>query len=121
MKKIAAAILITRDNRVILQRRTKDDRTKPNMLALFGGHMENGETPDQTVKREISEETSLVEPTFSKLAEQHWYVVKVDTTDFEVYEGAGAEVFRLEEALARTDLSYSTRYALERLKYDRKL
>jgi len=121
MKKISATILITRNGDVVLQRRTKDDVTKPNMLALFGGHMEKGESPSQTIKREISEETSLKELTFKKLAEQHWYVARIDKADFQVYEGAGAEAFTLEDALARTDLSYSTRYALERLKYDNEL
>jgi 8-oxo-dGTP pyrophosphatase MutT (NUDIX family) len=121
MKKISAAILITRDGNVVLQRRTKDDLTKPGMLALFGGHMEEEETPDQAIEREISEETSLKKLVFEKLAEQHWYVARIDEADFNVYEGAGAEVFTLESALARTDLSYSTRYALERLKYENRL
>lgn len=119
MKKIAAAILITKDSKVVLQRRTDDDPFKPNKLALFGGHMEGNETPDEAVERELGEETSLGKLEFTLLAEQHWYVASVDDANFEVYEGAGAESFDLDEALARDDLSFSTRYALERLKYDR--
>jgi mutator protein MutT len=121
MKQIAAAVLLTPDGRVILQRRTKDDLTKPNKLALFGGHIEADETPEQAILRELKEETSLKSFNLKKLAEQHWYIASVDSSTFDVYEGAGAEVFTIDEALAHPDITYSTRYALERLKYDRSL
>ncbi|HJP81603.1 MAG TPA: NUDIX domain-containing protein [Candidatus Saccharimonadales bacterium] len=121
MKQIAAAILLAPDGHVILQRRTEDDLTKPNKLALFGGHMEEGETPGQTIDRELKEETSLTSFDLEKLAEQHWYVASVGSSTFTVYEGAGAEIFTVDEALAHPDITYSTRYALERLKYDRPL
>lgn len=120
-KRTTGAILLTEDGKVVLQRRTADDPHKPNKLALFGGHMEDNESPQACIARELEEETSLRNLAFKELAEQHWYTAAIESDNFAVYEGVGAESFTLEEALARDDLSFSTRYALERLKYDRKL
>ncbi len=121
MKRVAAVVFVTEDGKVVLQRKTKDHPTKSDMLALFGGQIEGGETAEQAIKREVNEETSLPTPLFEKIAEQHWYVAKVPSGDFEDHEGAGAETFDIDEALARNDLTYSTRYALERLKYESKI
>jgi len=114
-------VLVTSDGKVVLQRKTADHPTKANQLALFGGHIENGETPEQALQRELKEETSLPGLKVRKIAEQHWYVADIESADFEVYEGAGAETFTIAEALGRDDLTYSTRYAVERLMYDRNI
>jgi 8-oxo-dGTP diphosphatase len=121
MKRTVSVVFITKSGKVVLQRRTKDHPTKPGMLTLFGGHIEADETPDQTIAREISEETSLPELTLAKIAEQHVYIAEIEDTPFEVYEGAGAESLSIEEALKRDDITLSTRYALERIVYDHHL
>lgn len=44
---------------VVLQRRDKKTNVSPGMLGLFGGHIEAGESPEEAMKRELAEETSL--------------------------------------------------------------
>ncbi|HEU5121430.1 MAG TPA: NUDIX domain-containing protein [Candidatus Saccharimonadales bacterium] len=44
---------------VVLQRRDRKTNVSPGMLGLFGGHIEAGESPEEAMKRELSEETSL--------------------------------------------------------------
>lgn len=55
-----AAVILHQDGRVLLQHR--DDRPDiawPGHWALFGGHMEAEETPEQAALREIEEELGL--------------------------------------------------------------
>ena len=41
---------------VYLQKREKDRKVLPDHFAFFGGRIEEGETPEQTLEREIQEE-----------------------------------------------------------------
>jgi 8-oxo-dGTP pyrophosphatase MutT (NUDIX family) len=55
-----AAVILYREGRVLLQHR--DDKPEivwPNHWAIFGGHIEDGETPEQAALREIEEELGL--------------------------------------------------------------
>lgn len=45
---------------VFLQKRTKDAPNYPDMFGFFGGAAEDGETPDEALKREIKEELNIV-------------------------------------------------------------
>ncbi len=64
---VAIAILY-QENKFLMQLRDNIPTiVYPNYWALFGGHMEPGETPDVTVKREILEEIGYdLPPTFSE-------------------------------------------------------
>ncbi len=63
---VAIAILY-QENKFLMQLRDNIPTiVYPNHWALFGGHMEPGETPDVTVKREILEEIGYIPSTFSK-------------------------------------------------------
>lgn len=44
------------DFEFFLQRRSKDARKNPDMLGVFGGGLEENETPEQALVREIREE-----------------------------------------------------------------
>jgi 8-oxo-dGTP diphosphatase len=126
--KVAAALLILPDGRVVLQRRSKDAAISAGKLGFFGGHVEPGETSDAAIKREMAEETSLDVEQLSlecmrelNLSAQvtgnddvHFdvYRARVANGDFGVYEGDGAEVYSISEALARDDLTASARTVL---------
>lgn len=49
-------MILTADNRVLLQQRPKDWRTYPGYISTFGGKVEIDETPTQAIIREIQEE-----------------------------------------------------------------
>lgn len=55
-----AGVILYRGGRVLLQHR--DDRPDirwPGAWAIFGGHVEPGETPEEAARREIEEEVGL--------------------------------------------------------------
>lgn len=49
-------LVVTKDNKIILQRRGDNWQRFPGYLTLFGGQIENGETPMQALIRELNEE-----------------------------------------------------------------
>jgi 8-oxo-dGTP pyrophosphatase MutT (NUDIX family) len=119
------------DGRIILQRRTKDAPYGAGLLGIFGGWVEEGETVDECLIREIKEETSLnvealtIKPLtdfiipasedFDK--DRHFYLYECDVSslDFEVYEGDGAEAFTLSELKNRSDLTASASFAFNNI------
>ena len=68
------AMLTLRDStgRLLLQHRTKNSPVLPDHWSFFGGGIEDGETPKQSLKREIKEELGidLKKPRFFKRYEQ---------------------------------------------------
>lgn len=55
---VCAAIMI-RDGCILLTKRSATRRWFPGVWGLPGGHHESGETLDQTLKRELSEELGI--------------------------------------------------------------
>lgn len=49
-------IVLTHDNRILLQYQPDNWRTFPGMVATFGGHIESTESPLNTIVRELNEE-----------------------------------------------------------------
>jgi 8-oxo-dGTP diphosphatase len=49
-------LVLSQDNKIVLQRRDDDCPTFPGALATFGGGIEQGETPIQALVRELKEE-----------------------------------------------------------------
>lgn len=119
------------DNRIVLQRRTQDAPYGAGKLGIFGGWLEENETPLEGLKREIVEETSLdlslldikfltdlSMPASSDFPQnRHFYLYSTKITDmrFEVYEGDGAEAFSLEEIHQRQDLTGSAEFVFAKL------
>lgn len=52
-------ILVDDHGRIAMQLREHDRELNPDRWSVFGGHIENGEKPDQAAIREISEELSV--------------------------------------------------------------
>ena len=65
MKSIAQVFLFDRSNRLLIYLRDdKRDIPFPNCWDFFGGHVEEGETPDQALLREVKEELGIELETF---------------------------------------------------------
>lgn len=129
MVHISAILLTLPDGKIVFQRRGKDASVSPGLLGFFGGHVEEGETYDEAMIRELGEETSLDINALSwgfvqdfspviktvKNVKIHLYWAEIPNADFEVYEGDGAEVYTKAEALKRNDLAPAPRYVLENI------
>jgi ADP-ribose pyrophosphatase YjhB (NUDIX family) len=119
------------DGKFVLQRRTKDAPYGAGLLGIFGGWVEEGEAVTECLIREIKEETSLntddleiksitdfvipASEDFDK--DRHFYLYEglIDSLDFEVYEGDGAEAFTISEISERSDLTASAKYTVDHI------
>jgi 8-oxo-dGTP diphosphatase len=126
----AMAVVISPAGVVLHHRDDKPWIPHPGCWSLFGGAVEQGETPEQTVVRELEEELGLTEVEFRPL----WRVVDKGgdgrvLTIFEartllgpdqmtLNEGQGLEAFDLDQAL-RQKLAPFCRRVLTRLATDR--
>lgn len=55
------AVLVNDHGEILLLRRARDDDFAPGLWGLPGGHIHAGETPDETIHRELAEETGVEE------------------------------------------------------------
>jgi 8-oxo-dGTP diphosphatase len=56
-KHLADVVILTSQNKLLLQHRPLTWQTSPGRVNLFGGHVEFGEQPIEAAAREINEET----------------------------------------------------------------
>lgn len=119
------------DGRVVLQRRTKDAPYAPGKLGIFGGWVEKDESVTECLIREIKEETSLnteklnirqvtdfiIPRSADFFKDRHFYLFMgdIDTLNFEVYEGDGAEAIEPRNAIKRNDLTGSAQYTFRNI------
>ena len=104
LKQYAGALLLTPEGKVIMQQRdNKPGIMNPGQITTFGGAVEEGETPDRAIIRELKEELSLdyLQPELYKVfnktlaihgedREMHIYLVhNVNPGDLSIHEGAG--------------------------------
>jgi 8-oxo-dGTP diphosphatase len=53
----AGAVIVDDEGRIFVQRRSADRKLFPNCWDIVGGHVEPGETVDEALHREVTEET----------------------------------------------------------------
>jgi mutator protein MutT len=57
---IVSVVLINKRNEVLLLKRSLKSKSNPGLWGLPGGHIKNGETPQEALIREVVEETSVI-------------------------------------------------------------
>jgi 8-oxo-dGTP diphosphatase len=105
---ISAKALIHQDGRYLLQHRDNDPKIwHPDHWGLFGGELDDGETPKQGLVRELEEELDLraqkpryLFPWYPRpRATIHIFLVQLDIpiSCLELREGVGMDLFSLKE------------------------
>ena len=73
-EEVALFLLYDSENRFLLQHRTKDAERAPDYWALFGGGIEEGETPEMAVKRESFEEIQFSLKSPKLILKEEFYI-----------------------------------------------
>ncbi len=90
------SFVLIKDAEVLLETRAKKKDTDPSVIAIPGGHMEAGETPQQALFRELKEELNVVPTSFAYLCSLyhpttelqliHYYVIAKWNGEIECHE-----------------------------------
>ena len=123
MKRKGCSILFINDqNEILLFKR--DDIPSipyPGMWDIPGGHVEEGETPEQCIVREMKEEMNLELEAFylfsvmefdDRIEYTFWKRANLDIKNIELKEGQCLRWFKEDEA-KRTDLAYGFNEIIE--------
>lgn len=116
-KVVAVCILYNVEGKMLLEHRSNIRKSFPGYWALFGGRIEEGEKPEQAVRREIKEELGydLKAPVFlmiQDLGENSKKYVFAEQYDglgqftLDPYESQGYGWFTLEETKALKAISH---------------
>lgn len=65
--KVCALGILLKDKRILLGKRAKHRVSYPNLWDMIGGHCEKGETPTQTLIRELEEEIGVTPVRFEQI------------------------------------------------------
>lgn len=84
MRNIVNAILI-RDDKVLLARRSAHRKVYPNCWSFPGGHVEEKETMEEALSREVAEEIGVKVLNFCRIAELYDPAGKVEPATFHIY------------------------------------
>ena len=65
--KVCALGILFKNGKILLGKRSKHRRSYPNVWDMIGGHCETGETPEQTLIRELQEEIGVTPTVFEQI------------------------------------------------------
>ena len=119
----AGIILLNRNNEVLLLLRdNKIDIPFPNMWDIPGGKVEDGESPEQALRREMTEEMSIKNlgeiNLFKILTSENitdnifWKRLNLNLEEIDLKEGQRIEYFNLER-IRKTKLAFNYNEVLE--------
>jgi 8-oxo-dGTP pyrophosphatase MutT (NUDIX family) len=109
---IVKVLFVNRENEILLQQREEGDWT------LFGGHVEQGETNEEAIVREVKEELDYDLSFFTRIeqiTDRTWYLAYMEKPldALTLGEGISFGFFNYEDA-QRLPLTENTRGLLER-------
>jgi mutator protein MutT len=126
------SFLLIKDEKVLLEKRTGSRSSDPGMVNIPGGHMEQDESQEDTLIRELEEELSIKPKSYRHLCslyhptselqlihyyvvscwhgeinaleaeEVNWFDLKEAPVEIEADKSAIAEYFRLEKTMIRS-------------------
>ncbi|EOU3285314.1 NUDIX hydrolase [Vibrio harveyi] len=121
------SFILVKDDEVLLETRSKDKDSDPGMIAIPGGHIEQGESQSMTLLRELDEELnirpqrcgylcSLYHPT-TELQLLHYYVVTDWVGDIQSLEAESVNWYPIINAAVATEVDRIALSEYQRLKH----
>lgn len=123
MSIISSAMLVNADGDILVNLRDDDPRIIfPNQWSLIGGHVEEGESPEEGLVREVEEEIGYLLAEYQPLATffdgsdvRHLYLAPIDANidDLVLGEGQAIRFIDPARALDELDLCVTGRRCIE--------
>lgn len=112
MSVISSAMLVNPDGGILVNLRDDDPRIIfPNQWSLIGGHVEEGEEPEESLVREVEEEIGYHVTEYHPLATffdgadvRHLYLVPIDVPIDDLVLGEGQAIRYIDPVRALTEL-----------------
>jgi mutator protein MutT len=123
-KKYASIIFYNSNGEVLLHLRDEKAPINPNKWGLLGGHIDEGETAEETIIREMKEEIEVDLENLKKIEvfylddyniEMHLFVapLSIEVDEINLHEGKEIKFFDVNKALVELDLSQFARRHLK--------
>jgi len=119
----AMTVVVNENEKVLLLKRMPLSGWMPNKWALPGGHVEDGETPEQGAARETLEETSIQLHTLGELEQRGQAMIFYSTSysgeveiDFEHTDWAWVSHDEMDNYDTTPNLKDTVKLALEKIK-----
>jgi len=121
--KASMVVVLNKDLRLLLLRRSEETNWMPGKWGLPGGHIEEGESPKDAAIREAKEETNLSLDEVFKLQQKGQVAIYYSTShngeveiDYEHTDWAWVSYDKLDIYDTTPNLKYTVKLALEEIK-----
>jgi len=90
------SFILVKHNKVLLEKRSMSKKTDPGLITIPGGHIEAGESQEQTLYRELKEELDIVPNSFYFLCSLYHPTVELQLIHYYIVESWSGEIKSLE-------------------------